>query len=125
VIAPDDLDLPQSVWRSVFSLRVDLRNGDLGLDSVRERLTAEGRLDGQQGNDAATELPDSALREGVREEYDLPAELPDETAEPTLADALKPLAEGTRRPPRRDCPRRSRRSASARSQYVGSQMGRP
>jgi peptide/nickel transport system ATP-binding protein len=94
VIAPDDLDLPQSVWRSVFSLRVDLRNGDLGLDSIRERLTAEGRLDGQQGDDAATELPDSALREGVREEYDLPAELPDETAEPTLADALKPLADG-------------------------------
>jgi peptide/nickel transport system ATP-binding protein len=90
VIAPSDLDLPQSDWRSVFSLRVDLRNEDLGLETLRERLVAEGKAEVEGPGDVS----ETAVREAVREEYDVPPELDDETAERSLSAALEELVGG-------------------------------
>ncbi|PSP56316.1 peptide ABC transporter ATP-binding protein [Halobacteriales archaeon QS_1_67_19] len=84
VISPDDLDVPRTVWRALFRLRVDLRDGAFGIESMRERLA-----------EAGDEEPTPAeLRRCVRAEYDLPDRLPDADAEPTLSAALEDAVAG-------------------------------
>ncbi|WP_323191411.1 oligopeptide/dipeptide ABC transporter ATP-binding protein [Halostella sp. PRR32] len=83
VIPPDDLDIDQSTFQSVFALRVGLRNGDIGLESVRERL----------GGDDETPSP-AAVAAAVREEYGVAQELANERAERSLSEALTAFADG-------------------------------
>ena len=103
VIPPEDLDVPQSVWRSVFAFRVALRDGTFGLDSVRARVAADDgpSADGEQGPggdsavaDDAGETSQQALREAIRAEYDIPDELADQDAERSLSAAVDAAASG-------------------------------
>jgi peptide/nickel transport system ATP-binding protein len=79
VIPTADLNLPEDTWRSVFELRVDLRE-----DRFDRTLLDDEHADG-------TPVPDR-----VRAEYALSADLQDETAERALTDALDALDERDR-----------------------------
>ncbi|WP_121821003.1 ABC transporter ATP-binding protein [Halostella salina] len=85
VIPPDDAAVDDDVFRAAFSLRVALRDGNVGARSVRERLAGDGDPD---------DVADSAVREALREAYDLPPELDADPAERALAEALDAAASG-------------------------------
>jgi len=68
VVQPDGYDLPQETWRAVYDLRVDVARETVGV-----------------GGESAT---------AIREEYGLPAPLPEPAAEAVLAEGLDHLADG-------------------------------
>ncbi|MFT4931769.1 MAG: peptide/nickel transport system ATP-binding protein [Natronomonas sp.] len=78
VIPPDGLDLARETWRAVYDLRLALERDSLDREALEERVGTT----------------DDALRDGVREAFDVPAELADPGAESTLAAALDALASG-------------------------------
>ncbi|WP_255149326.1 ABC transporter ATP-binding protein [Halorarius halobius] len=88
VIAPDRLDLPQETFRAVTDLRVALREGTLDREGLRTECVAEGQAD-----DASAVDPQQVAAM-AREEYDVPADLSDETAEQALAEGLAAFADG-------------------------------
>jgi peptide/nickel transport system ATP-binding protein len=84
VIPPDDYDLDASTWRAVTNLRLRVEGEGIDLDAVEAYVTERG----DAGPDAVTEA--------IREEFDVPPELPDATAERALSDALDSLVAGDR-----------------------------
>jgi peptide/nickel transport system ATP-binding protein len=76
VIQPDDLDIDQSAWRALVTLRYQVTDGDIDVETIRENAGSE-----------------RAVRERIRTEFDLP-ELSDPDAEATLVEAISDVAEG-------------------------------
>jgi peptide/nickel transport system ATP-binding protein len=74
----------------VVSLRVDLRNGDVEVEAIRERLVEEGGTTVGRPADA----PAGNVRKAVRDKYDLPPEIGNETAKRSLSAALGALVDG-------------------------------
>ncbi len=84
VIPDEDYDLSQSTWRAVLDLRLRVLSTGIDLDAVRA-YAGEGD----------PETADSgAIRAAIREEFDIPAELPDPRAESALGDALDRIVAG-------------------------------
>ncbi len=84
VIQPDDVDLDQSVWRSVMDLRVRLRGAE-GLEAV----TAVAEENGERVDPAT--VGRDRLDDLVREEFGLPGRLSDPGVEETLSGAVDRL----------------------------------
>jgi peptide/nickel transport system ATP-binding protein len=74
----------------MVSLRVDLRNGDVEVEAIRERLVEEGGTTVGRLADA----PAGNVRKAVRDKYGLPPELGIETAERSLSATLGALVDG-------------------------------
>ncbi|WP_049902459.1 ABC transporter ATP-binding protein [Halococcus agarilyticus] len=88
VIQSDEYDLDQSVWRSVFDLRIAVRDRTIEPDRLRERLVDEGSAA------SADDVSPAQLRNAIRTTYDIPDELDDPDAEAVLADALPAIVDG-------------------------------
>jgi len=71
VVQPDDLELDQSVWRTLITFRYQLRADDIDVEKIRENAGAE-----------------DAVREEIRTEFDLPQRISDPEVEETLGRAL-------------------------------------
>lgn len=83
VIQPADIDLAQSTWRSIYDLRVELRDGQFSLSAIQERLTTG---DGQP--------PDSAALAGaIRDTYDIPRLVPDSRVENAISETIDRILE--------------------------------
>ncbi|AFZ72051.1 ABC transporter ATP-binding protein [Natronobacterium gregoryi] len=94
VIPPDDIDVPQGVWRSVLQFRKNVQNDGVDLESiVRVHALESDRWDDPTAV-APEDVDEATLATWIRDEYDLPQRLPDETAETTLARALERTAAG-------------------------------
>jgi peptide/nickel transport system ATP-binding protein len=81
VIQPEGYDFEQIEWRSVMDVRHRLEADELDLEAIRELQLAEGEED-------ASSVDAAALKQGVREEFDLPATLSSPPAEAVFAEAL-------------------------------------
>ncbi|MFQ3294745.1 MAG: peptide/nickel transport system ATP-binding protein [Halobacteriales archaeon] len=79
VIPPADLALDRETWRSVYHFRLTVERDSFDRSALEERVGA---------------TDDEALRAGVREAFDLPAEVTDPDAESVLADAIDALVGG-------------------------------
>jgi len=95
VIPPDDLDLPQEVWRNVLHFRKQALAGAVDLESIAEigAIDSDLAFDNIDAIDPA-EIDDDRLAEWVRAEYDLPGQLGDAEAEQTLSTAIAELVGG-------------------------------
>ena len=85
VIQPAAVDLDQGNWRALLNLRDRAVAGNVNVQKARERLELEA--DG-------TEPTDEAVKIELREEFGLPGQLSDPTAERRLDEALDSLAAG-------------------------------
>ncbi len=84
VIQSSDYDLEQAQWRGLLNLRSEVESGALEVDKIRQSAAV--------GEDVEPDaVSDTAIRQQVRTEFDLPQELPDRDAEAVLADALDRL----------------------------------
>jgi len=93
VIQPEGVDLPQDVWRRVLHFRVHVRDGTLDPDGIAELAALETD---RAAEDAAgiDDVPERAVREVLRREYDLPDRLGDADADAALEGALGRIAAG-------------------------------
>lgn len=93
VIQPENYEFEQEHWRSVLDLRVRLANGQVDLESTRERVIAEKNTvaDADKPNPDVT---NDQLRAAIREEYGIPETLTDPGAERMLSRALDSLISG-------------------------------
>ncbi|MGQ4554745.1 oligopeptide/dipeptide ABC transporter ATP-binding protein [Halobellus sp. GM3] len=89
VIQPADYELEQDAWRGVLRLRTRLETdaADVDVGEIRERLATERRSDATPAS-----VPDDAVREAIRREFDLPDRLSDPDAESAFDRALSRLA---------------------------------
>lgn len=86
VIPPEDIDIDQETFRSILTLKLYARQAE----SITELITLGGSGQLQQEYDTS----DLTAVDGVvRDVYELPSQLPDETAEETLSDGLERLVE--------------------------------
>jgi peptide/nickel transport system ATP-binding protein len=85
VILDADYDLDQSVWRAVLDLRLRISDASLDVDAAREYAAED--------EDPAAVDP-AAVRAAIREEFDVPQQLADPTADAALTDALTRVVEG-------------------------------
>ncbi|TYL40390.1 peptide ABC transporter ATP-binding protein [Natronococcus pandeyae] len=87
IIPPDEIDLPQDVWRSI----VDLKLRVMGTDEL-ESITAVDEIEGTQGERVD---PNAVSRdrfgELVRDEFAIPEVVSDSTAERTLSQVVDAL----------------------------------
>ena len=84
VIQPDALELDQDEWRNLIDLRYQIQSGALDVEKTRETaLLAAGEDE--------DDVPDDAVIEQIRTDFDLDHELSDEQAEHTLRKALEQL----------------------------------
>jgi len=79
VIPPDGIDLDRETWRAVYDFRLRLERDSFDRETLTERV---GTADPE------------ALRQGARDAFDVPSELPDSDAEATLSAALDALVAG-------------------------------
>ncbi len=87
VIQSSEYDLEQAQWRGVLNLRGEVESGALEIDKVRQSAAVSDDVE-------PSAVDNRAVREQVRTEFDLPAELPDREAEQVLSDALTALVSG-------------------------------
>ena len=87
VIQSSEYDLEQAQWRGVLNLRQQVESGALEIDKVRQSAAVAADVE-------PSEVDNRAVREQIRTEFDLPAELPDREAEQVLGDALAALVSG-------------------------------
>ncbi len=92
VIPPEALDLSQDVWRRVLDFRQHVRDGVLDPEGVAE-LAALATGNAVTDADLAA-VPDGAVHDALRREYDLPDPLADADAEAVLDRALDRVAAG-------------------------------
>jgi peptide/nickel transport system ATP-binding protein len=76
VIQPDWLDIDQSVWRALITLRYKVSSGEVDVEKIRETA----------GND-------EGVKAEIRTEFDLPGRIGDAEAEETLDRALDRIAD--------------------------------
>ncbi len=84
IIPPDEIDLPQAVWRSIVDLKLRVRGAEdleavTAVDEVEEEAT--------DPNDLTRE----AFGRSVREEFEIPETVSDPTAERALDESLDAL----------------------------------
>jgi peptide/nickel transport system ATP-binding protein len=85
-VIPDvDYDLDRSTWRAVLDLRLRVATDRVDVDAARAYAA---------GNDDPTTADPGAVRAAIREEFDVPAELPDPRAETALSAALDRVVAG-------------------------------
>jgi peptide/nickel transport system ATP-binding protein len=88
IIQPEGYDFEQEAWRSVMDFRVRLRQREIDLDAVRRFL----------GDEAAVENPnlveDSEVEAAIREEFGIPDQLSDASAETVLSEAFEWVVDG-------------------------------
>jgi peptide/nickel transport system ATP-binding protein len=82
VILDADYDLDAATWRAVLDLRLSVETDSVDVDAARAYVT--------EGDDAHP----AGVRAAIREEFDVPSELPDQRAETALSDALARLVDG-------------------------------
>jgi peptide/nickel transport system ATP-binding protein len=87
VIQSSEYDLEQAQWRGVLNLRGEVESGALEIDKVRQSAAVSEDVE-------PSAVDNRAVREQIRTEFDLPAELPDREAEQVLSDALTALVSG-------------------------------
>jgi len=87
VIQSSEYDLEQAQWRGVLNLRGEVESGALEIDKVRQSAAVSDDVE-------PSAVDNRAVREQIRTEFDLPAELPDREAEQVLSDALTALVSG-------------------------------
>ena len=85
VIQPDHLELEQSTWQELLTLRYQTSSGAIDIEKIRQNALAAG---------TAETVADSDLTKQIRSEFDIPAELADPEAEQTLEQALQDLVAG-------------------------------
>jgi oligopeptide/dipeptide ABC transporter, ATP-binding protein, C-terminal domain len=95
VIPPEGIDLPQETWRNVLHLRKQVLIDSVDLESIAEvgAIEAGGEFD-DPADTQPEDVDNDRLARWVREEYEIPARLDDQTAETTLSQALASLVEG-------------------------------
>ncbi|ERH10445.1 MAG: ABC transporter, ATPase component [halophilic archaeon J07HX64] len=95
VIPPEGIDLPQETWRNVLHLRKQVLIDSVDLESIAEvgAIEAGGEFD-DPADTQPEDVDNDRLARWVREEYEIPARLDDQTAETTLSQALTSLVEG-------------------------------
>ena len=76
VVQPEGLNLEQSVWRALITLRYRVASDEIDVEKTRENAGAE-----------------DAVKAEIRTEFDLPQQLSDPEAERTLDSALERLAD--------------------------------
>ncbi|MFU8868789.1 oligopeptide/dipeptide ABC transporter ATP-binding protein, partial [Natronococcus sp.] len=84
IIPPDDIDLPQDVWRSIVDLKLRVR----GAEDL-EAVTSVDAVD-EEATDP-NELSREAFETSVREEFGLPQTVSDPTAERSLGESIDAL----------------------------------
>jgi oligopeptide/dipeptide ABC transporter ATP-binding protein len=87
IIPPDDVDLPQSVWRSI----VDLKLRVMGTDEL-ESITAVAGTDGEGEGIDPHDVSRDRFGKLVREEFDLPDPVSDPAAEQSLSTTIDALS---------------------------------
>ena len=85
VIPDESYDLDDATWRAVLNLRLRAESAGIDVAAVREYAAAD---------DDATTADPAAVRAAIREEFDVPAELPDPDAETAVAAALDRIVDG-------------------------------
>ncbi|QSG05451.1 ABC transporter ATP-binding protein [Halapricum desulfuricans] len=83
VVQPDHLELDQDVWRRLLTFRKRVEEGAIDLEKVRESI---------QTTDDASDP--QALKAEIREEFDIPQQIGDQTARETVSEALEELVAG-------------------------------
>ena len=86
VIPPEDVDIEQEVFRSVLTLKLYARQAETTTELVT--LGSSGQL--QDEIDSADPV---AVDDALRDSYDLPDRLSDQTAEQTLSEGVDQLVE--------------------------------
>ncbi len=81
VIQPDHLDLEQEIWRRVLDFKQWVTKGEVDIEDIRETVTLDDDVDPTE----------EELKDQIRDEYDLPAELSDMNAEQVLNGAIEQL----------------------------------
>jgi len=99
VIPPADFEFERAEWRAVLSLRSRIADGELPLESVRERMDdggdGKGNGDGTGTGDSGGDGDDPGrVAAAVRAEYGVPDRLSDPEAEAILDEALRSVAAG-------------------------------
>ena len=84
VIQPAHIDMEQDNWQRLLSFRKQVENDRIEIETVRENLRT----------DDETEPTDVEIKAQLREEFDIPAELGDLTAQQTFEDGLDRLVAG-------------------------------
>ena len=84
VIPPEAYDLPHAQWLSIFEYKLDLQSG---------RLTAEKLKQMAARNDLDPDT-DDALIAFLRDQYELPSEIDDRSAQTRLTDSFSYLVDG-------------------------------
>jgi len=83
VVQPEGIDLEQSTWQALITLRYRAAAGEIDVETIRENLP-----------DQAGGTPDEAVTRQIRTDFDLPERLSDSSAEETLDEALGLLVDG-------------------------------
>ncbi|WP_418285897.1 ABC transporter ATP-binding protein [Halorubrum sp. DTA46] len=86
VIRDDDYDLSQGLWRSVMDFKLRAAQAD-SVESVTAELTDDVSGTREDPSDASRDV----FGRMVREEFDLPSELPDADAEAAVTEAIDTL----------------------------------
>ena len=95
VIPPEGIDLAQDTWRSVLHLRKQVIADQVDLESIAEVGAIEaGDEFGSMDEVEAEDIDNDRLIGWVRQEYELPNQLGDTSAEQTLSQALEELVSG-------------------------------
>ncbi len=92
VIAPEDVDLSRADWRNVHHFRLQIRDGTIDTETIAELAAREADLAGSV--DGIDDVPEAAVRDTLRREYDLPDRLGDADANAVLDRALGRIAAG-------------------------------
>jgi oligopeptide/dipeptide ABC transporter ATP-binding protein len=87
IIPPNDVDLPQSVWRSIVDLKLRVMSTD-DLESITAIADADGDGESVDPHDVSRER----FGELVREEFDIPTPVPDSSAEQSLSAVVDALS---------------------------------
>ncbi len=86
VIPPEELDIDQSVWRSLLNLKIHARQSE----TLRELVTL-----GREGEllERLDEADRNAIETAIRDAYELPSPFPDPEAERRFTEAIDALTE--------------------------------
>jgi peptide/nickel transport system ATP-binding protein len=87
LIPPDDYDLGAEEWRATMNLRIRLQGEGIDVDSVREFVAADSAT-------TAETVDDDAVATAVRDEFGIPDQLSDRSAERVLRAALDDVVDG-------------------------------
>jgi peptide/nickel transport system ATP-binding protein len=88
IIQPEGYEFEQPAWRAVMDLRVRLRQREIDLEAVRRFLGGEEAVE-----DPAL-VEDAAVAAEIREEFGIPEQLSDPSAERVLSAALDDVVAG-------------------------------